>query len=156
MSPDPGFRRRLRRLILISSVSLGMITALALATADVGLGVLTLLLGGWGLMPGLLWVGLEEPGWRSLLPIPAVMFTVALLIITIGFDGPGIALAGWWMITAGVVLGATLAIWFWYRRLPVPERLDDPFAPGRWLLISVHVGLIVLGLVLVLSQTQGP
>jgi hypothetical protein len=107
-------------------------------------------------MPGLLWVGLDEPGWRSLLPIPAVMFAAALLIITIGFEGPGPALAGWWMITTGVALGVGLAIWFWYRRFPVPEGLEDPFSPGRWLLIAVHVGLIALGMALVLSQTLGP
>jgi hypothetical protein len=52
------------------------------------------------------------------------------------------------LVTAGVLLGGVLGLWFWYRLLPVPAALDDPFSRGRWTLIAVHVSLIVVGLVL--------
>jgi hypothetical protein len=32
--------------------------------------------------------------------------------------------------------------------LPVPAALDDPFSPGRWTLIGIHIAMIVLGLML--------
>ena len=49
---------------------------------------------------------------------------------------------------AGILLGSVLGLWFWYRVLPVPAALDDPFSPGRWTLIGIHIALIVLGLML--------
>jgi len=52
------------------------------------------------------------------------------------------------MITAGVVFGGVLGLWFWYRLLPVPAVLDDPYAPGRWALIGIHVALITAGLMM--------
>jgi len=152
MSLDDRFQRRLRRLIVVSSVALGLITMLALATTDAGLVELALLLGGWGLMPALLYVGLAQPRWRYLLFVPALMVTTGLLMVDFGFEGPAVALIGWWLITAGVMVGGSLGAWFWYRWLPVPAKLDDPFSRGRWTLISVHVGLVVVGTVLVLSQ----
>ena len=55
--------------------------------------------------------------------------------------------SGW--ITAGVLLGGLLGIWFWFRWVPVPAWLDDPFSRGRWLFICAHVSLIVSGLIVV-------
>ena len=45
--------------------------------------------------------------------------------------------------------GVDPALWFWFRWLPVPTGLDDPFAPSRWLLIAIHVGLVAAALLLV-------
>jgi hypothetical protein len=42
-----------------------------------------------------------------------------------------------------------LGAWFWFRWLPVPRSLHNPFAPGRWVLIGVHVGMIIVGIGLV-------
>ena len=52
------------------------------------------------------------------------------------------------LVTAGILLGSVLGLWFWYRLLPVPSALDDPFSPGRWTLIGIHIAMIVLGLML--------
>jgi hypothetical protein len=49
-----------------------------------------------------------------------------------------------------------LGLWFWYRLLPVPASLDDPFSPGRWTLIAVHIAAIVVGVVLASTQLFGP
>jgi hypothetical protein len=55
---------------------------------------------------------------------------------------------GWLLMTAGVALGGLLGIWFWFRLLPVPPALDDPYSTGRWALIGLHIALIVVGMVL--------
>jgi hypothetical protein len=149
MSSDPRFEGRLRRLAAVSSVALGLIAVLALTTTDAGPMPLALLFAGWPLMPALLRAGIDRPRWRYLLAAPASMVTAGLLMVTLGFTGPPIALTGWWMITTGVLLGAGLGAWFWFRWLPVPASLDDPFSTGRWSLITVHVALIVVGMALV-------
>jgi hypothetical protein len=51
-------------------------------------------------------------------------------------------------MTAGVLFGGVLGIWFWMRLLPVPPALDDPFSRGRWAMIAIHIALIVAGLAL--------
>jgi hypothetical protein len=56
-----------------------------------------------------------------------------------------VAAAGWLLMTGGVALGGGLGLWLWYRLLPVPASLDDPFSCGRWALVALHVGLIVAG-----------
>jgi hypothetical protein len=150
MSSNGRFRDRLNRLVIFSAVALGLIAILALTKTEAGWAALLLLFAGWALMPALLYQGRSQPRLRYLLTLPAVLVTSGLLMVTIGFTGPANALLGWWLITAGVGVGGGLGAWFWYRWMPVPDRLDDPFSPGRWLLISIHVGLIVTGLVLVL------
>jgi hypothetical protein len=55
-------------------------------------------------------------------------------------------------VTAGILLGSLLGLWFWYRLLPVPASLDDPFSPGRWTLVTAHIALIVVGLALAASE----
>jgi hypothetical protein len=49
---------------------------------------------------------------------------------------------------AGIGLGGVMGLWLWYRLLPVPAALAHPFSPARWLLITVHVSLIVVGMAL--------
>jgi hypothetical protein len=53
------------------------------------------------------------------------------------------------LVTGGVLLGGLLGGRFWYRLLPVPRALDDPFSPARWTLVALHVTAILLGLALV-------
>jgi hypothetical protein len=149
MSLDSRFQGRLRRLILVSSVALGVIFLLAVVTTDAGWLARGLLLGGWILMPSLLIVGLGRPWFRYLLSVPATLVSAGLLIVTLGFNGTPQALTGWWLITAGVLFGGGLGTWFWFRLVPVPDRLTDPFATGRWALISVHVGLVLIGMAMV-------
>jgi hypothetical protein len=36
--------------------------------------------------------------------------------------------------------------------VPVPASLDDPYSPGRWGLIGLHVALIVVGWGLAATQ----
>src|SRR4030067_37302 len=54
--------------------------------------------------------------------------------------------AAWLPTTPRILLGATLGACFWYRGLPVPRTLDNPFSPGRWALIALHVSGVVAGL----------
>jgi hypothetical protein len=86
---------------------------------------------------------------RYLVVGPATLIAGALLAISFnnGIDQP--EAAGWWLLTAGIVLGIVLGAWFWFRWLPVPAALDDPFSPGRWALIAVHAALVLVGLVVV-------
>ncbi len=61
----------------------------------------------------------------------------------------GVLQTGWLLVTTGVFLGGLLGIWFWFRLIPVPAALDDPFSTGRWALIGIHVTSIVVGLALI-------
>jgi hypothetical protein len=150
MTIDPSFARRLKRLIAVSAVALGLIFLLAYNTSGAGWISYGLLIGGWVSMPILLARSLERPMWRYLLAIPAGLVSSGLVIVAFGFDGSSVAQIGWWSMTAGVLLGGTLGGWFWYRWMPVPRILDQPFSTGRWALIAVHAGLIVAGGALVL------
>jgi hypothetical protein len=100
-------------------------------------------------MPALLFASLRDPRWRYVLVLPSTLVGVPLLAICAFWlpEGP-VAAAGWLLVTAGILLGSVLGLWFWYRVLPVPAALDDPFSPGRWTLIGIHIALIVLGLML--------
>ncbi len=150
-STDPHFQNRIKRLIAISAIALGSIWLLALTAADADAVTTGLLIGGWMAMPLLLAAGLNRPRWRYLLVAPAGMVSAGLLVVALGFEGSSIAQIGWWLMTSGVLIGGTLGGWFWYRWLPVPRLLDQPFSTGRWALIALHTGLLIVGSALVVS-----
>lgn len=149
MTDDPRFRRRIERLVLVSALALGLITLLVLGVPDTGWVPTGLIVGGWVTMPALLAASLAKPRMRYLLAIPAAMVSTSLLIVTVAADLSGWARLGWWLMTAGVLAGGTLGMWFWYRWVAVPQRLDEPFSAGRWALIAVHAGLVIAGGVVV-------
>jgi hypothetical protein len=130
-------------------VALGVLWALATITLGAPVAVDLALLLGWLLMPALLFASLRDPRWRYALVLPSTLVGVPLLAICAFWlpEGP-VAAAGWLLVTAGILLGSVLGLWFWYRLLPVPSALDDPFSPGRWTLIGIHIAMIVLGLML--------
>jgi hypothetical protein len=149
-STDPRFCGRLRRLVVVSAVMLGSIALLA-ALSDAPPFGIGLLASGWILMPTLLRAGVKRPRVRYLLALPATLVTAGLIATVTHLDAGSDATLGWWLITAGVALGGGLGMWFWYRWLPVPESLDDPFSSGRIALIATHVALILAGIGLVFA-----
>lgn len=149
LSADPGFAGRVRRLGAVSIVALGIVWGLAATTLVAPGSVLAALLAGWVLMPATLFASLVRPVVRWALVLPASLVSIGLLAIVMGsLPGAPVAAAGWVLILAGVVLGGFMGIWLWYRLLPVPAPLNDPFSPARWALIGVHVALIVVGMIL--------
>lgn len=151
MSTDGRFRRRLRRLIVVSAVMLGSITLVAALSTDATPITIGLLTAGWLLMPTLLYAGLDRPRLRYSLMLPATLVSVGLIAVATGAESGSMAATGWWLVTSGVLFGGGLGSWFWYRWMPVPDGLDDPFSPGRITLIGIHVALIVIGLALVIA-----
>ena len=151
MTGDPRFRGRVRRLAITSGAALGVIWALAVGTLDASPWVEGLLLTGWFAMVTVLTGSLARPTIRRLVVVPATLVTTALIGICL-WDLPssGLARAGWLALTAGILLGGGMGAWFWYRWIPVPRALDDPYASGRTILIAVHVGLVFGGTVLIL------
>lgn len=149
LSTDPRFTRRVRRLAAVSVVALGVMWLLAVGNADTDLPAAALLAVGWVTMPAVLTASIRSPRLRLLLVVPASAVTVGLLLVARSVDLPALARTGWWSITAGVMLGGLLGVWFWYRWMPVPRPLDDPFSAGRWVLIGIHVAAITIGAVLV-------
>jgi hypothetical protein len=154
MSADPRFTGRVIRLTATSAVALGLIFLLWAVTTPVttpGIAIIGVGLGaGWVLMPSLLALSLWRPVIRYGLVAPATMVSLALVAISLwGQPKTPVAEAGWLLISGGVLLGGALGAWFWFRWLPVPRSLHDPFAPGRWVLIGVHVGMIIVGIGLV-------
>jgi hypothetical protein len=149
LSADAHFAGRVRRLGFTAMVALGVLWALATITLGAPVAVDLALLLGWLLMPALLFASLRDPRWRYALVLPSTLVGVPLLAICAFWlpEGP-VAAAGWLLVTAGILLGSVLGLWFWYRLLPVPAALDDPFSPGRWTLIGIHIAMIVLGLML--------
>lgn len=152
MTDSPGFAPRVRRLVWISATALGAIWAAAVTTLDAPLWVESLLAAGWALMPVLLALSLREPRVRYFVALPATLVTVALgATIVLGVAPTTLATAGWVLITAGILFGGLLGMWFWYRMIPVPAGLSDPYATGRWMLIGIHTGLILVGLLLAIA-----
>jgi hypothetical protein len=146
LSSNPRMARRVKRLGFVSMVALGLVWALAVGTLPASAEVSWALATGWVLMPTVLFASLPRPRLRYALVVPASLVGVSLLAICVWWlpDSP-LAAAGWLMMTAGVLLGGGLGLWFWYRLVPVPGWLDDPYALGRWSLIGLHVALIVAG-----------
>lgn len=157
LSADPRMARRVARLGFVSLVALGLIWALAAATLHAPPLVDGALAAGWVLMPTILFASLPRPRLRYGLVLPGSLVGLGLVAICAAWLPVGFAAtAGWLSITAGVVLGSVLGLWFWYRLLPVPEGLDDPYSAGRWALIGVHVALIVVGLGLAATALLRP
>lgn len=152
MGRDRRFEGRVLRLTAVSSVALGLVWALAVATVAAPPVVHAALLAGWFLMPTILASSVVEPLLRYGLVVPATLVTVALLaIVARWLPTEPLAAAGWVLMLAGIALGGGLGLWFWYRLLPVPARLGEPFCPERWRLVGVHVGLVVVGFLLASS-----
>jgi hypothetical protein len=151
LTHEPRVEARVRRLVVVSAVALGAIWALAVATLAPPMPISLALAGGWLLMPLALAASLVEPRLRYALVVPGSLVSVALLAICVRWlpDDP-IAAVGWVLMAIGVSLGGTMGLWLWFRLLPVPGALDDPYAPARWTLIAAHVGLVSGGFALVL------
>lgn len=150
MTDDPRFAPRVTRLAATSVVALGIIWFLAGAALSAEpLAINLALLGGWILMPTTLGLSLRWPRVRYAVVLPSALVSLALVAICLGFlpQNPAARL-GWLLLTAGILFGGLLGVWFWFRFLPVPASLHAPFSAGRWSLIATHVALIVVGAVL--------
>jgi hypothetical protein len=107
-------------------------------------------------MPSILALSLSRPRLRYALIVPSLLVTLALLTISLVVPpGSVIQRVGWALMTGGVLLGGSLGVWFWFRWLPVPSFLVDPFSRMRWGLIGLHVCLIVIGIALVGLSASG-
>ena len=146
LTEDPRIRRRVRRLAAVSAVALGLIWGLAVATAEAPAWVSVALFGGWLSMPTALLASLRDTRLRYGLVVPSVLVSLGLLAIVVGVSSGGLAALGWLLILAGVLLGGLMGLWFWFRVVPVPVALDAPDSAGRWAIIALHVGLIVVGI----------
>ncbi len=145
-----AFSRRVVRLAVTSALVLPLIWLLSTTTLRAHPLIGAALAAGWLLMPLILGLSLRRPRLRYALIVPSSFVSVALLAICLtALPDDNVASAGWLLMTGGVLLGGVLGIWFWFRWMPVPARLTDPFSAGRWALIVAHVSLIVAGLVLV-------
>ena len=151
MTRHSRFSIRVIRLAATSVVALGLIWGFQFATLQTHTFVGISLAAGWALMPVLLVASLRWPVARYGLALPSTLVSAGLFAICLAglpadWDA---ARVGWLMTTAGVLMGGVLGLWFWFRLAPVPRWLDDPFSPGRWALVAVHIALIVVGLVLI-------
>ena len=149
LSGDRRMAGRVRRLAGTAVVALGVIWWLAVSTLDAPPLLGASLLLGWASMPTILMLSLRLPRLRYALVIPSSLVGIPLLGISALFLPPSaVAAAGWVLITAGILLGSAMGLWFWYRVLPVPRAMDDPFSAARIALIGVHVALVVAGVML--------
>lgn len=149
LSDDRRMAGRVRRLARTAVVALGIIWWLAVSTLEAPPLIGASLLLGWASMPAILLLSLRRARLRYALVLPSSLVGIPLLAISALFLPAGaVAATGWLLITAGILLGSVLGLWFWYRLLPVPRALDDPFSAARIALIGVHVALIVVGVAL--------
>lgn len=150
LTDDSGFARRIIRLAITSCVALGLVWWLAITTLDAHPVIGISLAAGWLLMPSLLLLSLRRPRLRYTLMLPSSLVGLPLLAISAGsLATEPVARVGWLFLSSGILLGGALGIWFWFRWLPVPKFLHDPFSRGRWLLVGLHIALVVGGLALV-------
>jgi hypothetical protein len=104
-------------------------------------------------MPTVLGLSLTRSSIRRLVAAPALMVTAALIGICLWeLPRSGLARAGWFALTAGILMGGGMGVWLWYRWIPVPRAFDDPYARARSTLIAVHVALVVGGTALILAD----
>lgn len=155
LTNDPHVRGRVSRLTAVSLVALGLVAWLAATTLQAPGAVVAALAVGWVTMPAVLALSLIDPRARYLLAVPSTLVTLGLVgVCALALPASATAAAGWVLVTTGVVVGATLGLWLWYRLAPVPDALDDPLARGRWALIAVHVGLVAAGLALAATAVR--
>ena len=148
MTSNRLFEHRIRRLIVISSVALGVIWGLAFAN-DADVWVLIALAIGWVTMPTILALSLRRPMLRYALLVPATAVSIGLIGMTL--NAPDSTDVGWLLVTFGVLVGGTLGAWFWFRWLPVPRALDDPYGAPRVALVGLHTGLVLIGAAMVVA-----
>jgi hypothetical protein len=146
LTGDRLFTSRVRRLVAISAVALGVIWGLALAE-EASTWILVLLAVGWIAMPTILAASLSRPALRYALVVPAGAVSIGLIGMVM--TAPEETAAGWLLITAGILLGGFLGVWFWFRWLPVPRILDDPFGWSRVALVGLHLALVLVGVMFV-------
>ena len=152
LTADPRIARRVQRLAATSAVALGLIWVLAVTTLEAPVPVDAALAAGWIMMPAVLVASLGRPSFRYWLIIPSTLVGFALVAISLGWlPGDPAAAAGWLLMTVGVLLGGVMGLWLWFRVVPVPTTLEDPFSAGRWALIALHVALITTGLALAIA-----
>ncbi len=142
LTADAVFQRRIRRLVALSAVALGLMLWLA-ARDGAQWWVLALIGVGWVLMPTFLALSLSKPRVRYMLIVPATTVSLGLIAMTLATEGS--TRVGWMLLAFGVLSGGAFGIWFWYRWVPVPRLLDDPFGWPRLSLIALHLGLILWG-----------
>ncbi len=146
LTADRLFTNRVRRLVAISAVALGVIWGLAFAE-EASTWILALLAVGWVSMPTILAASLNRPAVRYALVVPAGAVSIGLIGMVM--IAPEETAAGWLLIAAGILLGGFLGVWFWFRWLPVPRILDDPFDWPRLALVGLHLALVLVGAVFV-------
>ena len=86
---------------------------------------------------------------RYALLMPASAVSVGLIGMTL--MAPDSTDVGWLLITLGIVVGGTLGAWFWFRWLPVPRALNDPYGAPRVALVGLHTGLVLIGAAMVVA-----
>jgi hypothetical protein len=150
LTGDRMFSHRIRRLVGVSLVALGVITWLAVRSEGSNWAI-TLLVIGWILMPTLLFVSLSMPLLRYLLVVPGTTVSIGLIGMTVGADGT--EALGWFLIFLGITVGGLMGMWFWYRWVPVPRMLDDPYGWPRLTVLALHIGFILIGAALVFAST---
>jgi len=152
MTTDTAFTHRVRRLAVISFIMLGVIALCADQTTEAPPWVLGLLVLGWVTMPIVLAKSIAKPELRYALAGPAIAVSLGLVGLVAWWLPAGAAGLGWLLITAGVLVGGGLGLWFWFRFVAVPRSLEDPFGWGRITLVAVHVALVLGGLALIVSS----
>lgn len=146
LTGDRLFAHRVRRLVVITAVTLGVIWGLAFIE-EAPTWILVLLAVGWASMPTILAASLSRPSLRYALVVPAGAVSAGL--IGMAMIAPEETATGWILIAAGVFLGGFLGVWFWFRWIPVPRILNDPFGWSRVFLVGLHLALVLVGAALV-------
>ena len=129
----------------------GLIWALVVTSLDAPAVVDVGFAAGWLLMPSTLVASLAaaDAPVRARRPRVAGLARPPGGLSSAGCPPTPVAATGWLAYPdGGRRLGAGLGLWFWYRLLPVPAALDDPFSAGRWALVGAHIGLVVAGAIL--------
>ncbi|MEA2023931.1 MAG: hypothetical protein U9N79_06525 [Actinomycetota bacterium] len=150
LTGDRLFTHRVRRLVAISAVALGVIWGLAFVE-EASAWILVLLAVGWVAMPVILAASLRRPSLRYALVVPVGAVSVGLVGMVVA--APEETVTGWILITAGILLGGLLGVWFWFRWLPVPRIFDDPFGWPRVALVGLHLALVLVGAMFVMIGT---